>query len=86
MTTRDRWIVNNDRVFRGAPDRDQVFDEFVQLKRACGEPTETMTYEKFVVKLRDNRQTLISKYGCRSVKFQVYVKDGKAALKATPVR
>jgi hypothetical protein len=64
----------------------KVFDEFVQLKRACGEPTDAMTFDKFVVKLRDNRQSLISKYGCRSVKFQVYIKDGKAALKATPVK
>ncbi|HEY3358391.1 MAG TPA: MXAN_5187 family protein [Polyangia bacterium] len=64
----------------------RIFDEFVQMKRACGEPTDAMTYEKFVLKLRDNRQSLITKYGCRSVKFQVYVKDGKAALKATPVK
>jgi hypothetical protein len=64
----------------------KIYDEFVQTKRTCGEPTDAMTYDKFVVKLRDNRQTLISKYGCRSVKFQVYIKDGKAALKATPVK
>jgi hypothetical protein len=29
---------------------------------------------------------LIAKYQCRTVRFQVYEKDGKAALKATPVR
>jgi len=28
----------------------------------------------------------VQKYGCRTVRFQVYVKDGRAALKATPVR
>jgi hypothetical protein len=28
----------------------------------------------------------MGKYNCKSVKFQVYVKDGKAALKATPVK
>ena len=32
-----------------------------------------------------NRDQLISRFGCKGVKFQVYVKDGKAALKATPV-
>jgi hypothetical protein len=26
------------------------------------------------------------KTGCRDVRFTVYVKDGKAALKATPVK
>ena len=53
--------------------------------RRCGEPTEGVTYDKFSGKLRANRQQLISRYACKSVKFQVYVKDGKAALKATPV-
>jgi hypothetical protein len=63
-----------------------IFQGFVELKRKCGEPTENVTYEKFVAKLRDNREQLIKKLGCKSVKFQVYVKDGKAALKASPVR
>ena len=64
----------------------QVFTEFVDMKKACGEPTDAMTFDKFVVKLRDNRQQLIEKYSCKAVKFQVYIKDGKAALKATPVK
>jgi hypothetical protein len=33
-----------------------------------------------------NREDLITKTGCKEVKFTVYVKDGKAALKATPVK
>ena len=41
--------------------------------------------QNFAGKLRQNRDQLIAKYGCKSVKFQVYVKDGKAAVKATPV-
>jgi hypothetical protein len=64
----------------------QVFAEFVDLKERCGETIDGFTYEKFSVKLRQNRDQLISKYSCRSVRFQVYVKDGKAALKATPVK
>ena len=52
----------------------------------CGEPTENVTFERFVSKLRDNREQLIRRLGCKSVRFQVYVKDGRAALKATPVR
>jgi hypothetical protein len=62
-----------------------VFDEFLETKQTCGEPTEGITYDKFAEKLRSNRANLLAKYGCKSVKFQVYVKDGKAALKATPV-
>jgi hypothetical protein len=64
----------------------QVFNEFVDMKKACGEPVDAMTYDKFVVKLKDNRQQLVEKYACKAVRFQVYIKDGKAALKATPVK
>jgi hypothetical protein len=64
----------------------QVYEDFFQLKRKCGESTDGLTYDKFSAKLRQNRDQLIAKYACRSVKFQVYVKDGKAALKATPVK
>jgi hypothetical protein len=63
----------------------QVYRDFIETKQACGEPTEGITYDKFSGKLRSNRQQLIQRYACKTVKFQVYVKDGKAALKATPV-
>ena len=63
-----------------------VYDEFVQLKKQCGEPLTGLTADKFLQKLRDNKAQLVSKHGCRTVRFSVYVKDGIAALKATPVR
>jgi hypothetical protein len=64
----------------------QVYDEFIELKKKCGESIESLTFEKFAVKLEQNRDQLIAKYACKAVRFQVYVKDGKAALKATPIR
>jgi hypothetical protein len=64
----------------------QVFDDFVALKVKCGEPTDGLTLEKFTLKLKANRDQLIAKYACKAVRFQVYVKDGKAALKATPIK
>jgi hypothetical protein len=63
-----------------------VYDEFVQAKRQCGEPQAGLTIDKFLQKLRDNKAALVAKHGCRTVRFSVYIKDGKAALKATPVR
>ncbi len=92
----DEQLLGNDMQTRAAgdslsPDPDaayfrEVFEEFLAMKRKCGEKTDSLTYEKFAVKLRNNREALQSKHGCRSVKFQVYVKDGRAALKASPVR
>lgn len=64
----------------------EVFREFVLTRERCSEPSDGLTYDKFVQKLRKNKEQLIQKYACRTVKFQVYVKEGKAALKATPVK
>ena len=64
----------------------RVYQEFVGLKQQCGEKVDGLTYEKFEVTLRKNEDTLVQKHGASSVKFSVYVKDGKAALKASPVR
>ncbi len=63
-----------------------VFREFLQTREACGEGGDGLTYDKFALKLRKNREQLVAKYHCRTVRFQVYVKDGKAALKATPIK
>ncbi len=65
---------------------EQVYEEFIALKKSCGEPTENLTFERFAKKLRKNEDALIAKHSCSSVKFQVYEKDGKAALKASPVK
>ena len=62
----------------------QVYDQFLAVKKSCNEPTSGLTYEKFSEKLVKNRDDLISKTGCREVKFTVYIQEGKAALKATP--
>jgi hypothetical protein len=64
----------------------QIYEEFLATKRQCGEPADNLTFERFAAKLRKNRDVLISKHRCSSVRFQVYVKNGKAALKASPVR
>jgi hypothetical protein len=63
-----------------------IFDDFLDKKRECGEPIVGLTRDKFLQKLRDNKLALVEKHNCRTVRFSVYIKDGKAALKATPVR
>jgi hypothetical protein len=63
-----------------------VYGQFVKTRDQCGEQADDLTYEKFVTKLQKNKQQLVEKYGCKTVRFQVYVKAGKAALKAVPVR
>ena len=63
-----------------------VYDDFIRTKKQCGEPTDGLTYEKFAHTLKKNRDALIQKHSCKRVKFSVYVKEGRASLKATPVK
>ncbi len=64
----------------------EVFRDFISTRERCGEVADGLTFEKFKVKLLKNKDQLVTKYSCRTVRFQVYVKDGKAALKATPIK
>jgi hypothetical protein len=64
----------------------EVFGEFVATRERCGEAADGLTYDRFAQKLRKSRDQLIEKYHCKTVRFQVYVKEGKAALKATPIK
>jgi hypothetical protein len=64
----------------------QTFDEFVAMRQKCGEPTTGLSFEKFQVQLRKNKEQLVKQYNCKRVKFTVYEKEGKAALKATPIK
>ncbi len=63
-----------------------VYEDFIRTKKQCGEPVEGLTYEKFSHTLKKNRDALVQRHGCKHVKFSVYVKEGRASLKATPVK
>ena len=65
----------------------EVFAQYVALRQQCGEPTAELTFEKLAITLRKNReQILMQRPDTKDVRFTVYVKAGKAALKATPVK
>lgn len=68
------------------PEWQKVYEDFIKTKRECGEPTDGLTFEKFQQTLKKNRDALMQRHGCKRVKFSVYVKEGRASLKATPVR
>jgi hypothetical protein len=63
-----------------------VYDDFIRTKKQCGEATDGLTFEKFSHTLKKNRDQLIARHGCKKVKFSVYVKEGRASLKATPIK
>jgi hypothetical protein len=74
----------------GAADEDlewlTVYKDFIRVKKQCGEPTDGLTFDKFSQTLRKNRDALVHKHACKTVRFTVYVKEGRASLRATPMK
>ena len=62
----------------------KVFDEFMETRKTCGE-SGAMSLDRFSKRLKQSREAVLQKHGCRDVHFQVYVKNGRAALRATPI-
>ena len=64
----------------------EVYDKFLETRQQCHEDVSDLTYDRFLAKLLKNRQQIVEKHKAKAVRFQVYVKEGKAALRALPVR
>ncbi len=62
-----------------------IFGDFREAKSRCGEATAALDYLRFRERLLRTRRTLIDRFACSDVHFRVYVKEGKAALKAAPI-
>ncbi len=71
----------------GGGEHRHLYDQFLQVKEACGESTTGLTYDRFVGRVHKNTEALLSKRpDAQDVQFSVYVKDGKAALKAKIIK
>jgi len=64
----------------------EVFEQFVAMQKECGAPVNGLTFDKFVRKLHAAREQVMKRHDAASVRFTVYVKEGRAALKASPVK
>jgi hypothetical protein len=65
---------------------DGVFREFLELRKQCGERVDTVPRDRFLEKLKKTRADVIARTACREVRFTVFAKDGKASVKAVPVK
>ena len=63
----------------------KLFNDFRSTKVQCGESVEGLTFDKFKASVEKSRSAIQAKQKCKDVQFSVYVKAGKAALKATPI-
>ena len=64
----------------------ETFDRFRELKAQLGEPGDRISFERFAAKLKKNRADLVAKHNCKGVRFSVYEKEGKAAIRASAIR
>ena len=64
----------------------QLFEEYKQKRKECGESIKHLSYESFSKRIRKQRDEILERFQCKDVRFVVYEKKGRAALKATPIR
>lgn len=64
----------------------EVYAEYLSLRRECGENSDGLSYDKFENTLVKTRDQVLQKHPAKGVRFTVYVKEGKAALKAAPLK
>jgi hypothetical protein len=70
---------------REAGDGD-IFEAYVSAREACGQDVSGLSRDKLRTLLEKQEAALRQKLGCANVRFKVVVEDGKAKLKASPVR
>jgi hypothetical protein len=69
-----------------ASGEDALFAEYVGARANTGQGAAGLTREKFAALLRQQEEAIRAKFGAAKVNFRVVVEDGRAKLKATPVR
>lgn len=78
---------SNQELAREPEDRYQrrLYDEYVHARKQTGEGVQDLSFEGFVAKLKDNEAALSKKYGARTVRFKVVIKQGQVTLKPVPI-
>jgi hypothetical protein len=69
-----------------ASGEDALFAEYVGARSNTGQGAAGLTREKFAALLRQQEQAIRAKFGAAKVNFRVVVEEGRAKLKATPVK
>lgn len=65
---------------------DQLFERYAAAREKTGQGTAGLSREKLDALIKKQTAAIRSRYGVEKVRFKVVVEDGKAKLKATPVK
>ena len=66
-------------------DYQKLFNDYLQSRQKTGEAA-AVTFDKFADLISKQKQTILAKYNCKDVEFNVVVEQGKTKLKAKPVK
>ncbi len=68
------------------PDFKDVYQNLITKRQACNQSVEGMTYDRIARRLAASRASIIASTGCKDVRFEVQVVNGKTKLKAIPIK
>ncbi len=63
-----------------------LYVNYMESLRQHGENTTKFTLEQFISRMAKEKETLIKKYQCKDIRFNIVEKNGKTSLKAIPLR
>ena len=63
-----------------------VYEAFLLVRAQCGEASDSLSFDAFKRVLAKHRLDIGQRYPGANVAFSVYVKDGRASLRATPIK
>jgi hypothetical protein len=70
----------------GAGELDELFRAWVEAREATGQGAKGLSRERLAAQLEKQAASIRERLGVAQVRFRVVVEDGRAKLKATPVR
>ncbi len=70
----------------GGAAHEDLYETYVRACRSCGQDVANLTREKLAAVIDKQEATLRDRYGGAQIRFRVAVENGKAKLKASPVR
>jgi len=59
-----------------------IYREFIAARRACHQRIDGLTFDTFLERVKQKEADFKAKYEADAVRLEVYIKDGKAGLKA----
>ena len=63
-----------------------LYDALVEAKRSCGEPAEDIPFAQFHRMIAARTEALKERLNCESVRYSVYLEDGRVSFKAKAER